>query len=114
MGKRGIVDALYSSPGLKTATSVLLAIFAGFFTNTLTTEISTPNRNWLLDPRRNTAWDGPYLYDLSNRPEGYVVRANDDVALLFDTSGKLTGSLIAAGETNYNLFDRHGKWMAFL
>jgi hypothetical protein len=72
-----------------------------------------PQRNWLIDPRRSTAWDGPYLHDLSGAVVGFVVRANDKVALLFDQDAVFVGPVIPAGD-NYNLFDGVGRWTGFL
>jgi hypothetical protein len=72
-----------------------------------------PQRNWLIDPRRNTTWDGPYVYDLSGHIDGFLVRASDEVAILFDRDAKFSGTLVAAGE-NFNQFDQSGKWTHFL
>jgi hypothetical protein len=71
-----------------------------------------PRRNWLIDPRRNTAWDGPYLYALSGEVAGFIVRANDKVALLFDNQANFVGPLIPARD-NFNLFDEGGRWIGY-
>jgi hypothetical protein len=71
-----------------------------------------PNRNPLIDPRRNTVWDGSYLYDLNGAVSGFIVRANDKVALLFDQQANFIGPVVPAGD-NYNLFDDGGRWIGF-
>jgi hypothetical protein len=71
-----------------------------------------PKRNWLIDPRRNSVWDGPYLYDLRGFISGFLVRANEELALLFDTNADFIGSIIRA-EPNYNVFDDKGNWIGF-
>ena len=71
-----------------------------------------PKRNWLINPRRNSVWDGPYLYDLKGDVSGFMVRANEQVALLFDTNADFIGPVIPAG-SNYNLFDDVGNWIGF-
>jgi hypothetical protein len=72
-----------------------------------------PKRNWLINPNRNSAWAGPYLYDLKRDVAGFVIRANEKVALLFNPDGSLASSVIQAGEKNFNLFSRDGNWTGF-
>jgi hypothetical protein len=49
-----------------------------------------PNRNMTIDPRRNRFYGGPYLYSVALEQEGFIVRANDRVSLIFDTSAHFT------------------------
>ena len=73
-----------------------------------------PKRNWQIDPHRNTAWSGPLLYNISNKQVGFVIRANEKVALLFDSNSNFESSIISAGEKNLNLFGRDGGWTSFM
>jgi hypothetical protein len=72
-----------------------------------------PNRNWIINPKQNAAWDGPYLYSRNYNIEGFIVRANDKVSLLFEPNGNWAASIIEAGK-NYNIFTPSNKWMGFL
>lgn len=73
-----------------------------------------PKRNWAINPSQNSAWGGPLVYDLNKKITGFIVRANEQVSLLFNTDGTLNGSLIQAGEKNVNVFNRERKWVGFL
>lgn len=73
-----------------------------------------PKRNWQINPRQNSAWDGPLLYSLSGELAGFLVRANEKVALLFKPSGEFASSVVKAGEKNFNCFGREGNWTGFL
>ena len=46
----------------------------------------------------NWVFGGPYLYRADLQPEGYLVRANDDVELVFDLSGNHVGQLVTAND----------------
>ncbi|MBY6121841.1 hypothetical protein KUV64_22150 [Mameliella alba] len=47
----------YQSPGLKTATSILLTVSGGFFTSTLSTEITTAaGISWSVAPSTASFW----------------------------------------------------------
>jgi hypothetical protein len=73
-----------------------------------------PNRNMMIDPRRNRYYGGPYLYDIHLNQEGFVVRANEKVSLLFDQSARFSGFVVGTDRENENIFDIHGSWIGFL
>jgi hypothetical protein len=73
-----------------------------------------PNRNMMIDPRRNRYYGGPYLYDTRLNQEGFVVRANEKISLLFDPSARFTGFVVATDSGNENVFEIRGGWVGFL
>jgi hypothetical protein len=55
--RRSIRDKLYRSPAFKTAISIITSVLIGIFSNTLVTEISTPDGlKWALIPRTIFFW----------------------------------------------------------
>jgi hypothetical protein len=73
-----------------------------------------PNRNMMIDPRRNRYYGGPYLYDTQLNQNGFVVRANEKVSLMFDPSSRFTGFVVETDSGNENVFDLCGSWVGFL
>ncbi|AFL73267.1 hypothetical protein [Thiocystis violascens] len=73
-----------------------------------------PNRNMTIDPRRNRYYGGPYLYDVNLNQEGFVVRANEEISLIFDSSARFTSYLVSNGKEGKNIFDVSGKWIGFV
>lgn len=73
-----------------------------------------PKRNWQINPTQNSVWDGPLLFDLQNNASGFVVRATEQVALLFNQRSEFVSAIIRANDKNWNLFDRDGSWTGFL
>jgi mRNA-degrading endonuclease RelE of RelBE toxin-antitoxin system len=73
-----------------------------------------PNRNMMIDPRRNRSYGGPFVYDQHLNQEGFVVRANDEVSLVFDSQrAKFTGFIVQKGSNGANIFDTTGRWIGF-
>jgi hypothetical protein len=73
-----------------------------------------PNRNMMIDPRRNRSYGGPFVYDQHLNQEGFVVRANDEVSLIFDSQrAKFTGFIVQKGSNGANIFDPRGRWIGF-
>lgn len=75
-----------------------------------------PNRNMTIDPRRNKFYGGPYLYNLKLEQEGFIVRANDQVSLIFDGSARFKRFIVFCtnGTDNGNVFDFSGHWKEFV
>lgn len=75
-----------------------------------------PNRNMTIDPRRNRSYGGPYLYSQGLEQEGFIVRANDQISLIFDQSAHFTGFIIFCKNEseNGNIFDLSGSWVGFV
>ena len=73
-----------------------------------------PNRNMTIDPRRNRFYGGPYLYGVSLEQEGFVVRADDRVTLIFDTSARFTSFIVFSESGFGNVFDLSSCWIGFL
>lgn len=73
-----------------------------------------PNRNMMIDPRRNRSYGGPFVYDQRLNQEGFVVRANDEVSLVFESQrAKFTGFIVQNGSNGANMFDPTGRWIGF-
>ena len=74
-----------------------------------------PNRNMMIDPRRNRSYGGPFVYDQHLNQEGFVVRANDEVSLVFESQrAKFTGFIVQKDGNGANMFDPTGRWIGFL
>src|SRR5690554_1498035 len=75
-----------------------------------------PNRNMTIDPRRNRFYGGPYLYSQALEQEGFIVRANDQISLIFDQSVRFKNFIVYCknGSKNGNVFDLSGSWVGFV
>ena len=73
-----------------------------------------PHRNKMIDPRRNRYYGGPFIYSTTLEQEGFVVRANDEVSLIFDLSAQYTRFFVNNGKDGANVFDVSGHWVEFL
>ncbi|MBK7646968.1 MAG: hypothetical protein IPJ12_07395 [Betaproteobacteria bacterium] len=74
-----------------------------------------PNRNMMIDPRRNISYGGPFVYDQQLIQEGFVVRANDKVSLIFDSrAAKFSCFVVSHIANGANIFDPTGQWIGFL
>jgi len=73
-----------------------------------------PNRNVTIDPRRNSYYGGPYVYSTELSQEGFVVRANDKVSLIFDISAKFVKFIVENKKSGANIFNTSGRWVEFL
>ena len=73
-----------------------------------------PRINSSINPRRNAAFGGPYLYNHDQRNVGYLVKANEDVELVFELSGDFSGYLVAANEEVRVQFDTSNQWVGFV
>jgi hypothetical protein len=73
-----------------------------------------PNRNMMIDPRRNRFFGGPYFYGVDLSQEGFVVRANEQISLIFDMSARYRGFMVLSDGGAGNLFDLTGAWTGFL
>ncbi|MDA3895279.1 MAG: hypothetical protein PF482_03910 [Desulfobacteraceae bacterium] len=73
-----------------------------------------PNRNMTIDPRRNRYYGGPYIYNTQLKQVGFLVRANENVSLIFDMSARFISYIVSTGSGNLNIFDISGAWIGFL
>lgn len=73
-----------------------------------------PLINPALNPKINRTFGGPFLYDLQLHQEGFVVRANDKVLLLFEMSLQFRGIGILNDTNGYTLFNRSNEWVGYL
>jgi hypothetical protein len=73
-----------------------------------------PRFNTSLNPRMNRAFGGPYLYDVNMRQEGYIVRANEKVNLIFDLSANHVGEYVTVNENYRARFDMDNNWVGYL
>ncbi|MCF6156937.1 MAG: hypothetical protein E3K36_17250 [Candidatus Brocadia sp.] len=73
-----------------------------------------PNRNMMIDPRRNKFYGGPYVYTKDLEQIGFVVRANENVILIFDQSAHFVDFGVKAEHGNINIFSVNGSWNGFL
>ena len=73
-----------------------------------------PRFNTSINPRMNYAFGGPYLYGADLQQEGYLVRVNDEVELLFDLSSNHVGELVRVNENVRVQFDADNDWNGYL
>jgi hypothetical protein len=73
-----------------------------------------PKFNSSINPRVNWAFGGPYLYNIDLAQVGYVVKANNDVELLFDLLGNHIGELVKASEKVRVQFNAESDWNGYL
>jgi len=67
-----------------------------------------------INPRINSNYKGPYIYNLNLHKEGLLVKASDDVVLLFDNNLKKNGIGVKNPIDGYTLFDNGNKWVGQL
>lgn len=72
-----------------------------------------PRLNSSINPRINSAFGGPYLYSDSLQQEGYLVRVNNMIELVFDMQGSHSGQLVTADEQVQVQFDRDNNWIGY-
>jgi hypothetical protein len=73
-----------------------------------------PNLNSTINPRLNSAYSGPFIYSLQLQQEGFMVRANDNVELIFNPNNQFMAICIKANQEVFVLFDTKNKWTGFL
>jgi hypothetical protein len=73
-----------------------------------------PIFNPSINPRRNSLYDGPFVYDRSNNMTGFTVKASDVVVLLFTLDGKADGFGVRNSVDGYTLFTAENQWVGQL
>jgi hypothetical protein len=73
-----------------------------------------PTLNSMINPRLNSAYSGPFIYSLEFQQEGFMIRANDSVELIFDLNNQFVATCIRANQVVFVLFDTNNKWIGFL
>ncbi len=82
--------------------------------NPLFNSAINPLFNSAINPQMNRAFGGPYLYSTNLQQEGYVVRADDHVELLFDLSGNRLGELVRADNEVRVQFNSDNEWEGYV
>lgn len=72
-----------------------------------------PQRNWAINPTRNKALPGPFVYDLKAKHEGFVVKANDTVSLVFSMRSEFKQVAVSNGIGGYLIFDLDNAWREY-
>ena len=73
-----------------------------------------PRLNPTINPRLNPAYSGPFIYSCELQQEGFIVRANDNVELIFDLNNEFTAICIRTNQGVFALFDTNNEWVGFL
>ncbi len=93
-----------------------------------------PIFNHNINPLYNPNFDGYYLFDINSNSIGYILRADDDIMLLFNpqnslqsycvrnsidgyliyNNGNWTGNLISDGDSGYNYFSKNNEWIGYV
>ena len=73
-----------------------------------------PRLNSMINPRLNTAYSGPFVYSEGLDKEGYVVKANDNLELIFNLNNDFAALCVKANENVFVLFDDNNEWIGFL
>jgi hypothetical protein len=72
-----------------------------------------PQFNAQINPRFNSAYGGPFLYSLSLDQEGFLVRANDEVSIIFDKAGGYSGFTVQHDKGIVLTFDINNRWTGY-
>ncbi|WP_085025312.1 hypothetical protein [Ensifer aridi] len=73
-----------------------------------------PRRNYSINPLRNKALSGPFSYDLASKNDGFIVKANENVSLIFSTAAELTKTAVQIRSTGgCNVFDLNQNWIEY-
>ena len=73
-----------------------------------------PRLNSAINPRLNAAFSGPFIYSQDLNQEGFIVRANADVELIFDNILEFKGLAIRANKNVSVLFNEDNDWIGHL
>jgi len=73
-----------------------------------------PMVNSSINPRVNKYYQGPYLYDLGLKEAGFIVKASDNVILIFDDRNERVGLGVKNAIDGYTLFDAQNNWIGHL
>ena len=73
-----------------------------------------PRFNSAINPRLNSTFGGPYLYTNELTNAGYLVKANENVDLIFELSGEFSGFLVSANEQIRVQFDTSNQWVGYV
>ena len=76
--------------------------------------VINPRLNSMINPRLNTAYSGPFVYSEGLDKEGYVVKANDNLELIFNLNNDFAALCVKANENVFVLFDDNNEWIGFL
>ncbi|MBS4045543.1 MAG: hypothetical protein KG075_04315, partial [Alphaproteobacteria bacterium] len=71
-----------------------------------------PKWNSSLNPKWNATLSGPFIYSLNLERRGFVVRANENVLLLFDMDSEFLGIAVQNNQAGYVVFDDKNQWIA--
>lgn len=70
-----------------------------------------PLFNSFINPNVNTAYSGPYLYDLSLSLVGFIVWAGDGIALQFANGAQFISYAIPIETGGFVVFDKSNRWI---
>jgi len=70
-----------------------------------------PKTNWAINPLKNKVLTGPFLYDLKSQRDGFGVKPNDQVMLLFSLSAEFVGVAVSSDIGGYVVFDLNDNWI---
>jgi hypothetical protein len=72
-----------------------------------------PKFNASINPRMNRAFGGPYCYSTDLAQEAYIVRANDNIELVFNLLGEHVGQLVRVNEQIKVQFTANNDWVGY-
>ena len=73
-----------------------------------------PRYNSLINPRLNSTFGGPFVYSLELNQEGYLVRVNDQISLIFNMVGEFVGHIVSHDSGVSMLFNTDNNWIGYL
>ena len=73
-----------------------------------------PGFNTSINPRFNPAYGGPFLYSLDLQQEGFLVRANEQVSIIFDMDSEFTGFTVHHDSGIILTFDTNNEWIGYM
>jgi hypothetical protein len=73
-----------------------------------------PKSNYSINPLSNMSFGGPFIYSINLDQQGYIIRANETVDLIFSMSAEFIGIGVKLDSGFVNLFDVDNEWIGYL
>ncbi len=72
-----------------------------------------PRYNSAINPRYNKTYGGPFLYSVDMAQEGYLVKANESVVIVFDLKGDQLGYAASGPNDILFFYTVDGEWTGY-
>ena len=72
-----------------------------------------PKYNTSINPNYNSSFGGPFLYNVGLIQEGYIVRVDNLVSLIFDMSSKFIGYSVLVNDQCSVIYNESSEWTEY-